>query len=822
MSDGVSCPDPEMLRHLAAGQLSKIQADSLNEHVQQCPSCTQLLSIRGSQSSDDLKNRNSMSTNRPDISNFIPLNWNGPKPVSTIMEEVQPIRPSPNSVFPKAGDKLESPSAPVKTSNEASAPTASLPSGGSFDFLMPPQRADEIGRLGGYRILNVLGEGGMGVVFKAEDPRLKRLVALKVMKPDKSANQVAHERFKKEGETAASISHDHIVTIYQVDEDRGIPFLAMQFLEGESLDERLKRVGKLPASEIIRIARESAEGLGAAHEKGLIHRDIKPANIWLETLPGAPSLGRGLVGGRVKILDFGLARAVGENVQHLTQTGMVVGTPDYMAPEQARSGQVLDCRCDLFSLGSVMYRMSTGRKPFQGDDVMGTLLALAIEDPSPPRFYNPEIPQELSEMIRWMMAKNPADRPRSAQDVLDSLAVIERNMAQGTQDYPELSSGNAKLSGAQPSSRQSTLTAPGIERGVGARSRTDQQPASAPSTLSKFGLTPVDPSQSFQIPAVPVVNKIKREKSPTESRPGPALSPLLKDLVGRTEFLETIRPKIEKCPKCGDERFSSVGWCMACGYSPKVKEDIAGKKDQPINSGWIILGGIVGVVLATAVCHVTLRVAPQGWVRWVWIETGLGLAAMIIGYIWNYYDVLPYYGDHTGNLTWNPLTLFSAGIHMLPKTRWALGLGAWGITAVAATSFFVGDISYLWRFKVQVPVPSSSPIVFEKSDHGASPVSSAGNSSKKKTKSTRTFSVVGYIGSDVVLAHSSIDGTYKYAGRTSVNGSIKEKLNQAKLRTEPVIAGSTLIGVKWIEPFSWEVEYSKFDDNGVLAEPVLK
>jgi len=302
--------------------------------------------------------------------------------------------------------------------------------------LAPPEKPDELGRLGGYRILSVLGEGGMGVVYKAEDPRLKRLVALKVMKTDKSSNDVAHQRFIQEGEAAALLQHDHIVTIYEVDRDRGIPYLAMQFLEGESLDDRLKRIGKLPVSESFASAREAAEGLSAAHEKGLIHRDIKPANIWLETLPGAPALGRGLVGGRVEkfwisVLPFDRRKCPAFDPNRHGR-----GHPDTWPRASAPAVRCSMSRCDLFSLGSVMYRMSTGRKPFQGDDVMGTLLALAMEDPPPPRFYNPEIPQELSDMIRWLMAKSPADRPRSAQDVLDSLTVIEKNITDDTENFP--------------------------------------------------------------------------------------------------------------------------------------------------------------------------------------------------------------------------------------------------------------------------------------------------------------------------------------------------------------------------------------------------
>ena len=145
---------------------------------------------------------------------------------------------------------------------------------------------DELGRLGPYRVLKVLGAGGMGVVFQAEDPHLQRLVALKAMLPGLAASESAKQRFLREARAAAALKHDHIVTIYQVGEDRGAPFLAMEFLEGESLDDRLKREGKLPLAEVLRIGREMAEGLAAAHERGLIHRDIKPANVWLEGKKG--------------------------------------------------------------------------------------------------------------------------------------------------------------------------------------------------------------------------------------------------------------------------------------------------------------------------------------------------------------------------------------------------------------------------------------------------------------------------------------------------------------------------------------------------------
>ena len=248
-----------------------------------------------------------------------------------------------------------------------------------YDFLAPAEQADELGRLGPYRVLKVLGAGGMGVVFRAEDPGLQRLVALKAMLPALACSPSAKERFFREARAAAALKHPHIVTIFQVGEDRGAPFLAMEFLEGEPLDERLKRETRLPLPEILRIGREIAEGLADAHEKSLIHRDIKPANIWLEGKKA-----------HVKILDFGLARAMDDQA-HLTQSGAIIGTPAYMAPEQA-CGKPVDHRCDLFSLGCVLYRMCTGEMPFKGNDTLAILSALALDNPAPPRSLNAEVP----------------------------------------------------------------------------------------------------------------------------------------------------------------------------------------------------------------------------------------------------------------------------------------------------------------------------------------------------------------------------------------------------------------------------------------------
>jgi serine/threonine protein kinase len=282
-----------------------------------------------------------------------------------------------------------------------------------YPFLAAPKGPDELGRLGAYRILKVLGTGAMGVVFQAEDPHLKRLVALKVLRPALAASAEFHRRFLREAQLAAAIDHEHIVTIYQVGEDRGVPFLAMKLLEGESLEDRLKNGGRLPLSEVLRVGREVAEGLSAAHAKGLVHRDIKPANIWLET-------GRD----RVKIVDFGLARGTGQDA-HFTQAGAVIGTPAYMAPEQA-NGEEVDARCDLFSLGVVLYRISTGQLPFPGKDTLSVLKALATLTPEPPHKIVSSVPRAFSNLVMRLLAKDPDERFQSGQEVAEAIAALER------------------------------------------------------------------------------------------------------------------------------------------------------------------------------------------------------------------------------------------------------------------------------------------------------------------------------------------------------------------------------------------------------------
>jgi serine/threonine protein kinase/formylglycine-generating enzyme required for sulfatase activity len=291
------------------------------------------------------------------------------------------------------------------------------------ELLDPPEGPEEIGRIAEFRVLRVLGSGGMGVVFEAEDSRLKRRVALKVMRPSTAAEPSSAERFLREAQSAAALKHENIVTIYQVGTHRNLPFLALELLEGESLRSYLIQHRRPDPATVLRISREIATGLAAAHARGLLHRDIKPANIWLERRESWHA-GSETDAGHVKILDFGLAKPWQEQ-SGITQSGVVIGTPGYMAPEQV-TGTSVDPRADLFSLGCMIYEMATGKLPFHGADLLATLRALAVDEPAPARSVNRQVPERLSTLICELLEKSPERRPASAQVLVERLTAMER------------------------------------------------------------------------------------------------------------------------------------------------------------------------------------------------------------------------------------------------------------------------------------------------------------------------------------------------------------------------------------------------------------
>lgn len=289
---------------------------------------------------------------------------------------------------------------------------AGNPEQGLLELLTPSDKPDSLGRLGHYEVLEVIGRGGMGIVLRAFDEKLLRMVAVKVLAAQIAVSATARKRFAREAQAAAAVSHDHVVTIHAVEETNGLPYLVMQYVAGMSLQDRLDRDGHLQLHEILRIGMQTATGLAAAHAQGLVHRDVKPSNILLEN--GVE---------RVKITDFGLARAMSD--ASLSQSGAVAGTPSYMSPEQAR-GDALDHRSDLFSLGSVLYTMCTGHPPFRAANSMAVLKRVCEEFPTPIRETNPELPDWLCAIVEGLHAKDPADRYQSANEVAK---VLGRHLA---------------------------------------------------------------------------------------------------------------------------------------------------------------------------------------------------------------------------------------------------------------------------------------------------------------------------------------------------------------------------------------------------------
>ncbi len=289
----------------------------------------------------------------------------------------------------------------------------------SLDFLSPPSQPDLLGRLGRYEIERLIGTGGMGVVLKGYDSELHRVVAIKVLLPHLANSGAARRRFAREAQAAAAVVHEHVIPIYNVEVEGDVSYLVMQYVPGRSLQARVDEQGPLRVQEILRLARQAALGLAAAHEQGVVHRDVKPANMLLEESVD-----------RLLISDFGLARTVDDAT--LTRTGIVAGTPHYMSPEQAE-GEVVDQRSDLFSLGSVIYFMSTGRPPFRAPSPMAVLHRICHETHRPVDEVNADIPVELAEVIEQLLSKKPQDRFPNAKAVAARLDELLTELQRGGQ-----------------------------------------------------------------------------------------------------------------------------------------------------------------------------------------------------------------------------------------------------------------------------------------------------------------------------------------------------------------------------------------------------
>jgi serine/threonine protein kinase len=388
--------DPERLRLLLQERLPVLEQSELMGHLDHCQRCQQTLE--------------GLAADKPwwDELRRIPLTETWPKAFAASTDPVPPDALEPELENPPPGHEIGLP----------------------LDFLDPADDAAHLGRLGPFVITEVLGRGGMGIVFQGIDVALNRPVAIKVLAPYFASSGAARKRFAREAQAAAAVVHEHVVAIHGVDTWKGLPYLVMSFVNGHSLQERLDTEGPLGVREILRIGMQTASGLAAAHAQGLVHRDVKPANILLEN---------GIE--RVKLTDFGLARAVDD--ASLTQSGVIAGTPQYMAPEQA-AGETVDHRADLFSLGSVLYAMCTGHPPFRADSAMAVLRRVCDERPRPVRSLNPDVPIWLAAVIERMLAKKPADRFQTAEEVADLLGnCLAHSQQPDTHPLPQWMAGQS-------------------------------------------------------------------------------------------------------------------------------------------------------------------------------------------------------------------------------------------------------------------------------------------------------------------------------------------------------------------------------------------
>ena len=395
MNTTSSCPSTDELRELLGGLATGSKQEECTQHLDQCACCQAKLEALAT----------------------------GGTNLSKVVEQLHQAEPVAGSAYWPAIREVGlaaglaptlAPEAPAKLRDS------------STNFLLPPTDPAYLGRLAHFDVMRVLGRGGMGIVLEAFDSRLQRNVALKVLDPELAHDETAKQRFCREARAAASITHENVVAVHQVERapDNGLPYLVMQLVAGETLEQRLLREKRLPLKEIVRIGLQAAQGLTAAHAQGLTHRDIKPGNILLEP-----------PGDRVKLTDFGLAR-VADDVK-LTRTGFVTGTPLYMAPEQAL-GESADPRSDLFSLGAILYEMCAGQPPFQGNSALAILKQITESKHQPLRELNPDIPEWLAEMVDELLAKKPEDRYQSAADLAEVLDFHWAHMRSSSADLPSV------------------------------------------------------------------------------------------------------------------------------------------------------------------------------------------------------------------------------------------------------------------------------------------------------------------------------------------------------------------------------------------------
>ena len=392
------CPEPETLVQFLQGKLQPPLLDRCEGHIKDCEVCHD--TIAGLSVNDTLTERMVDAFRHDQTDEFSYSAGDDSESPAEIKNLLKRLTSDDFKRLAMSGGKAE---------DVPRSPEMEIIADRAAEVLRCVEHGDDsLGVLGNYSLIRLIGAGSTGVVFEAIDRTLERTVALKVLRP--SLGEVARNRFVVEAKLAASIEHENIVTIFQVGQVDRLAYMAMSWIPGQTLEAKLASGKPVSNDEVVKIVRQIAAGLDAAHQKQLVHRDIKPANLWICE-----------EGRQLKILDFGLARINDDN-PNLTATGMLAGTPGFMSPEQTR-GLELDGRSDLFSLGCVMYRLLTGKVPFGAPTVLATLTSIQNDHPAPPASLNNEVDSNLSDLTMSLLEKQTSNRPQSAAQTIQLLST---------------------------------------------------------------------------------------------------------------------------------------------------------------------------------------------------------------------------------------------------------------------------------------------------------------------------------------------------------------------------------------------------------------